>query len=109
MSTPSDETATRDRESYSRGGNAPLSDSEYDELQRLRAAQNAPKQTLAEQKAAEDAEEAKKPTHWLLLGNGRTIESRGTMTHYKGMPVVASTLIPADLSDYEKGEENEAK
>jgi hypothetical protein len=107
MSTPNDDTATRDRESYSRSrSDNPLSDSEYEELQRLRAEKDAPKQTLKEQQAAEEAEEAKKPTHWLLLGNGRTIESRGTMTHYRGMPVVASTLIPTDLSDYEKGEEN---
>jgi hypothetical protein len=92
-----------------------LTADERAELDELRAQKQAekdvPKQTLKEQREAEEAEEAKKPTHWLTLGNGETVESRGTMTHFHGMPVIASTVIPEDLSDYNayKENENEAK
>lgn len=38
-------------------------------------------------------------THWLTLADGRTVESKGTMTHYDGVPVLYSTPIPNDPAD----------
>ena len=35
-------------------------------------------------------------SHWLHLANGKVVEAQGTMTHYKGIPVVRAEPIPVE-------------
>ena len=58
----------------------------------------------AQEAAARQAEEDARPdpSHWLTLGNGDVVKSAGTATHVDGVPVVASTPIPADYEEVSK-------
>lgn len=78
------DVAARDRESNSRDRSS--------QMFRDRSSQ------MANQPTPDDnSEEDELPdTHWLTLADGRTIESKGTMTHYEGIPVLYSTPIPID-------------
>lgn len=69
-----------------------LTADERAELESLRAAKNhATIETPA------NPEVSLPPTHWLWLANGNVIESNGVMSHYQGIPVVASYEKPAEL------------
>lgn len=102
----------------------PLTVDERAELDALRAAKNTPVSEHADV-AARDAEsnnrgnvtvidgdtskdtvnQPVKPedeplpdTHWLHLGDGRVINSKGVMSHYEGIPVIHAVEIPAELN-----------
>lgn len=70
----------------------PLTDDERAELERYRAEKQNPQ--------AQQPPEEKEPEnlYWLLLGNGKVVESTGQMTHYRGIQVVACTPIVEEES-----------
>ncbi len=65
-----------------------LTDNERAELEQLRAEKNAPAESPK-------AEEAPLPdTHWLHLGDGTVIRSKGVATHVGDIPVLHAVEIP---------------
>lgn len=69
----------------------PLTEDERKELDALRAEKDSPKAEIK-------AEEAPLPdTHWLNLADGRTVVTKGVMSHYEGVPVLHATEIPGEL------------
>ena len=73
---------------------APLTDDERAELNALRSERdnvnNAP---------ATPDQEPLPDTHWLHLGDGQVIRSKGVTTHVDGIPVIHAVEIPSDLTN----------
>jgi hypothetical protein len=82
------EVLTRDRESWNRMTEM-LNPDERAELDALRAEKNAGPVTAAapEQTPLPD-------THWLHLGNGDVVTSKGVASHVDGIPVIHAVEIP---------------
>jgi hypothetical protein len=71
----------------------PLTDDERTELDALRAEKENPK-------VEEKPEDEPLPdTHWLNLADGTTVVSKGTGTHFNGIPVLHATPIPEELQE----------
>jgi hypothetical protein len=65
---------------------ADLSEKDRAELEALRAEK-------AKADAPPDPDAEPEPIYWLTLANGDVVESTGQMTHYKGIPVIATHRI----------------
>jgi hypothetical protein len=83
------EVINRDRESWNRMSD--LSPDERAELEALRAEKNAGPVT-----AAAPEETPLPDTHWLHLGNGDVITSKGVATHVGDIPVLHAVEIPVN-------------
>jgi hypothetical protein len=66
-----------------------MTDSDREELAAFRANKENP---------VKPDDEPLPDTHWLALADGRTIKTKGVMSHYEGIPVIRSTEMPPELN-----------